>query len=305
MAGRVRVDSLSPERLLQAAAGFGALRVVRAAIDLGLFTELGKGPRSCDQLCRRLGLDRRLAPSLLDTLLGLGWLEREGDDAQAIYVNTREAGHFLDQRSPAFLGPLLQFTETAWLNPPQGLAAALRDPGQATRTDRPAAVAACLAQWHGEALADRLDFSPWQRLLGVDTGDGSAAALVGALVARHPQLVGSAVVATDREAAWPMVDVLALNLVGGSSAPQRALLLQRARAALAPQACLVIVDHLLDDSRRLSATALLHSLARQLEGAAEAPLTAQALGIECLQAGLNLSECLPLPGGASALIVRR
>ena len=80
--------------------------VVRAGS--GLFTELGKGPRSADQLCRALGLSARTAPQWLDALVTLGFLERDGDGERAIYLNTREACHFLDRNSAAYIGAPLE-----------------------------------------------------------------------------------------------------------------------------------------------------------------------------------------------------
>jgi len=79
-----------------------------SAMELGLFTELGKGPRSRRQVCRTLGLNELAAPRLLDALVELGFLEREGDGERAIYLNTREAAHFLDSNSPAYLGNALE-----------------------------------------------------------------------------------------------------------------------------------------------------------------------------------------------------
>jgi DNA-binding transcriptional ArsR family regulator len=95
---------LSPERILLAGFGFRASRMVLSALELGLFTELGKGPRSADQLCRALGLSARTARHWLDALVTLGFLERDGDGELAIYLNTREAAHFLDRNSAAYVG---------------------------------------------------------------------------------------------------------------------------------------------------------------------------------------------------------
>ena len=99
---------LSPERILAAGFGFRASRMLLSALELGLFTELGKGPRSASQLCRVLGLSGRTASQWLDALVSLGFLERDGDDASAIYLNTREASHFLDRNSAAYIGAPLE-----------------------------------------------------------------------------------------------------------------------------------------------------------------------------------------------------
>lgn len=99
---------LSPDRILEAAIGFRASKTLLTAVELGVFTELGKGPRSARQLCQALNLPREAATDLLDGLVTLGFLNREGQDEAAIFMNTREAGHFLDRNSPAYLGALLE-----------------------------------------------------------------------------------------------------------------------------------------------------------------------------------------------------
>jgi hypothetical protein len=95
---------LSPDRIREIAAGFRASEVLFAALELGLFTELGKGPRSYEQLRRALRLNERSALEFLETLVTLDLLRREGAGDEAIYLNTRESAHFLDSRSPAFIG---------------------------------------------------------------------------------------------------------------------------------------------------------------------------------------------------------
>jgi DNA-binding IclR family transcriptional regulator len=101
---------LSPERILRMAGGLRASEVLFSGLELGLFTELGKGPRSLGQLAPVLGLDERAAAGFLDALVTLGLISRDGSGLDAIYVNTREAGHFLDRKSPAYIGAQLAET---------------------------------------------------------------------------------------------------------------------------------------------------------------------------------------------------
>lgn len=99
---------LTSERIVQIAGGFAAAEVLMAALELGLFTELGKGPRSYRQLQRVLGLDERAAPDFLDALVALRLIDRDGSTREAIYVNTRESDLFLDSNSPAYIGGQLR-----------------------------------------------------------------------------------------------------------------------------------------------------------------------------------------------------
>jgi DNA-binding MarR family transcriptional regulator len=95
------------ERIEQIARGLSAAAILLSALELDLFTELGKGPRSYRQLRRALGLREPAASDFLDALVALNLVGREGSERDAIYVNTRESGQFLDRNSPAYIGAQL------------------------------------------------------------------------------------------------------------------------------------------------------------------------------------------------------
>jgi len=95
------------ERIVQIARGLSAAAILLSALELGLFTELGKGPRSYRQLRRALRLSEPGAADFLDALVALNLLGREGIDRDAVYVNTRESGEFLDRNSPEYIGAQL------------------------------------------------------------------------------------------------------------------------------------------------------------------------------------------------------
>ena len=101
-------------RILETAFAFRVSRILLTAVELGVFTELGKGPRTCGQLCRALGLEETAAPDLLDALVALGFLERDGMDARAIYLNTRAGARCLDANAPASLENVLQQAARAY-----------------------------------------------------------------------------------------------------------------------------------------------------------------------------------------------
>lgn len=107
---------LLADRIFEVASAFEASEVLMAAIELGLFTELGKGPRSVEQLRRTLGVDERATEEFLDVLVTVDLLRREGEGQSAIYVNSRESAYFLDGASPAYIGGQLR-TETERLGP--------------------------------------------------------------------------------------------------------------------------------------------------------------------------------------------
>jgi hypothetical protein len=99
---------LSPERILAIVGGVRAAETLFAALEVGVFTELGKGPRSAAQLQRALALDAGSAAGFFDELVTLGLLDRDGSGHAAIYLNSREAARFLDGNSPAYIGARLR-----------------------------------------------------------------------------------------------------------------------------------------------------------------------------------------------------
>lgn len=99
---------LSPARILQTGLGFRDSQLLLSALELGLFTELGKGPRTAQQLCRTLGLSAATSLPWLERLVDLRFLERDGAGDGAIYLNSREAAHFLDRKSAAYVGAELE-----------------------------------------------------------------------------------------------------------------------------------------------------------------------------------------------------
>lgn len=59
-------------------------------MEVGIFTELARGPQSLQEVSQRLGLHPRSAQDFLDALVALGFLGKEGDR----YTNTPQTGLF-------------------------------------------------------------------------------------------------------------------------------------------------------------------------------------------------------------------
>jgi hypothetical protein len=95
---------LSPERILQTGLAFWPSKTLLSAIEIGVFTELARGPEQFAPLSGRLGLHPRSARDFLDTLTALGFLQRTGDT----YANTPETDLFLDERKPSYIGGILE-----------------------------------------------------------------------------------------------------------------------------------------------------------------------------------------------------
>src|SRR5262245_10141814 len=93
----------SPARIMERGMAFGPAEVLLSAIQLQLFTELGSQSLTGAELQTALRLHPRANPDFLDTLVALGFLERDGEGPLARYRNTTETALFLDRASPQFM----------------------------------------------------------------------------------------------------------------------------------------------------------------------------------------------------------
>jgi precorrin-6B methylase 2 len=195
--------SLSPDRILQTGMAFWASKALLSAVELGVFTALAEGPLNGEQLRERLGLHRRAVPDFLDTLLALGFLQREGQGAQACYSNTAETQHFLNRRSPAYIGGMLEMANDRLYRFWGDLGQALRtgqpqneikhsgEPMFAKLYEDPARLEQFMAAMSGISagnftlLAEKFDFGRYRTLADVGGATGQLSCLV---AARHAQL---------------------------------------------------------------------------------------------------------------------
>ena len=99
---------LDPGRIAQIGLGFWPSKTLLSAVELGLFTVLGKGSMSGEEIQDRLGLHPRAVFDFLDALVALDLLARDGEGPAARYRNTTDTAHFLDRTSPAYIGGILE-----------------------------------------------------------------------------------------------------------------------------------------------------------------------------------------------------
>lgn len=97
--------SPTPEKIMQLGLGFWGSKTLLSAIELGLFTELAKGPLDLEAISGRLNLHPRGARDFLDALVALGMLER---NAAGLYSNNPETDAFLDREKPTYIGGMLE-----------------------------------------------------------------------------------------------------------------------------------------------------------------------------------------------------
>jgi hypothetical protein len=96
-----------PDQIIRLGFGFWGSKTLLSAVELGLFTELAKGPLDAQTLTKRLQLHSRSARDFFDALVALGMLKRTGTR----YANTPETGKYLDRTKPTYVGGMLEMSK--------------------------------------------------------------------------------------------------------------------------------------------------------------------------------------------------
>ncbi len=322
----------SPERILQQGLAFWGSKTLLSGIELGVFTELAKGPLDLEALRQRLHLHPRSARDFLDALVALGMLERHA----GVYSNTAETDAYLDRAKPTYLGGLLEMANARlypfWGSLSEGL-----------RTGKPqneikggenlfeviysdqAKLRLFLSAMTGftlptaRALAEKF---PWKDYTTfVDVGAAQGAVPVQVALA-HPHLKGGGF---DLPAVGPVFDQYAasfglesrLRFYPGSfftdplpgadvlimgrilhdwDLQEKRMLIRKAYEALPAGGAFVVVEMLIDDERRRNAMGLLMSLNMLIETQGGFDFT----GADCRgwmsEAGFRQTRVEPLQG---------
>ncbi|PYQ39391.1 MAG: polyketide synthase [Acidobacteria bacterium] len=263
-------SDVTPVAIIQAAQGFMASKHLFVANEIGLFEKLADGPVALDEIARAIGLPRRTARIVVDAMVALGFVARQGSR----YENTAAAQAFLTGRGPMDLRHFLRFWNR--LSYPRW-----DKLEQAVRTGKPLFGELELTKEEQEifskgvgafttgaamALATAYDFKRHRHVLDVGGGTGNFLIL---LLTQHPHLEGTlfelpqaAAVARKTVAASPAAsrikiaegdvfkdpipegkDALILGNVVHLFGPERNLeILRRLRARVREGARLLIVD---------------------------------------------------------------
>ena len=196
-------QELDPSHIMQVGMGFWASKTVLSAVELELFTHLGDGSMSGEEVGERLGLHPRGVYDFLDTLVALRFLERDGDGSDGRYRNTAETAAFLVKGSPTYLGGMLEMCNARLYGFWGDLTAALQT-GQPQNEIKhtgtpmfeelysdPARLEQFMQAMKGislgnaHALAAKVDFSKYQTVCDVG---GATGQLCTVLASHHPHL---------------------------------------------------------------------------------------------------------------------
>jgi hypothetical protein len=197
------MQHLSPGRLMEVGMGFWPAKVLLSAVEIGLFTVLGAGAVTGQELQRALGLHARANPDFFDALVALRLLERDGDGPAARYRNTPETAAFLDRNSPRFIGGFLEMANARlyryWGDLTEGLRTGkpqneIKHTGASMfeelyskpeRLEQFMDAMAGISAGNFQAFAEKFDFSRYQTLCDIGGASGQLSMLV---ALRHPHL---------------------------------------------------------------------------------------------------------------------
>jgi hypothetical protein len=292
----------SPDTILQTGLAFWASKTLLSAIELGVFTELARGPQALESLRDALDLHPRAARDFLDALVALGFLTR----SDGRYANTPDTDLFLDRGKPSYVGGILEMANARlypfWAGLTQALHTGLpqnevahgapglfdtlyADPGRLKQF-----LAAMTGISRGANLAIARQF-PWKdhrSFVDVGTAQGDLAAQI---ALAHPHLHGTgfdlppvrpifeehvrALGVADRvafapgsffEQALPKADVVLMgHILHDWDLPTKRMLIGKAYDALPEGGALVVYESVIDDERKSNAFGLLMSLNMLIE----------------------------------------
>ncbi|HEY1378428.1 MAG TPA: methyltransferase [Gemmataceae bacterium] len=100
---------VTPERIMKFAWGYAAPFILEAAVRTGVFDALAGGPRTLAELTAATGASERGARMVLNALVGLGLL---GKDGRGRYALTPESETYLVSTRPGYLGGFLRHTSS-------------------------------------------------------------------------------------------------------------------------------------------------------------------------------------------------
>lgn len=296
------MNELTPDKIMQLGFGFWGSKTLLSAIELGLFTELVKGPLDANAIGEKFKLHPRSVRDFLDALVALQMLQR---DAAGKYSNTPETDLFLDRAKTTYAGGMLEMANARlypfWGTLTEGLRTG--QPQNEAKTggnlfDRiyhtPESLENFLKAMSGlsfgaaRALAQKFPWKNYKSVIDIGCAQGAVPVV---LARAHPHLSGGGFdlegvrpvfekyVAENRLSnrlrfypgsfftdALPGADVLIMgHILHDWNLEEKKMLLRKAHEALPPNGALIVYESLIDDERRENAFGLLMSLNMLIE----------------------------------------
>jgi O-methyltransferase domain/Dimerisation domain len=332
------VEPLDPGRILELGLAFWSSKTLLSAVELGVFSELAKGPLTADELRQRIGIHERSARDFFDTLVALRMLERDGD----VYSNGAEADAFLDKAKPSYTGGLLEMANNRlygfWGNLTDGLRTG--EPQNEAKADEDffgilysdptllrefAQAMTAVSMGSALAIAEKFPWQKYKTFMDIGTAQGNVPVQV---ALKHPHLTGGGTdlpplqpVTTEYIAAhglsdrlrfqahdffaepFPNADVLIMgHILHDWDLTEKKMLIKKAYDALPDGGALIAYDAIIDDERREN----VYGLTMSLNMLIETPGGFDYTGADCrgwmAEIGFKDSYVEPLTGGESMVV---
>jgi len=331
-------DAVTPANIFKLGFGFWESKTLLSAVELGLFTELAKGPADLADLSRRLGLHDRATRDFLDALVALKMLDRE----DGRYSNTADTDLFLDRGKPSYVGGLLEMANSRLYGSWGFLTEALRtgrnqneakDSGDvfAVLYADPDRLRGFLAAMSGvslgaaQAIAAKFPWKDSKTFVDIGTAQG----MVPVTIARaHNHLSGAGYDLPEVKPVFeefiaqngmrdrvkflsgnfftdslPTADVLIMgHILHDWDLSQKHMLLEKAYAALPKGGALIVYEAIIDDERRQNAFGLLMSLNMLIESPGGFDFTGADCQAWMREAGFAQTRVEPLTGADSMVV---
>ena len=171
----------SPLLLFDTMTAYQRTGVLKAAIELDVFSTIGKGDQTSHAIAQSCGVAERGARILCDYLTVIGFLTKE----DGRYNLTQDSAAFLDKRSPAYMGGAIEFLLSPMLTEAfSDIAGAVRKGG--TILPDGGSVAAAHPVWvkFARAMAS-MTVMPAQAIVGLTGAEGASSLRVLDIAAGH------------------------------------------------------------------------------------------------------------------------
>ena len=295
-------QAIAPDAIMQLGFGYWGSKTLLSAVELGLFTELAKGPLPADAIRVRLGLHERSVRDFLDALVALGMLARE----HGTYANTPATDLYLDRAKPTYMGGMLEMMSARlfrfWADLTEGLkkgkpqneakhggddlfGSLYSDPN---RLEQFLSAMTGLSLGIAHAIARKFPWSHHQSFVDIGVAQGGLPVV---LAQTHKHLTG---VGADLQVVGPIFDkyvvshglqdrlkftkldffnepfpkadvVILGHILHDWDLATKKLLLGKAYDALPADGALIVFEAIIDDERRSNAFGLLMSLNMLIE----------------------------------------
>lgn len=294
-------EQITPDAIMQLGFGYWGSKTLLSAVELGLFTELAKGPRTLEEIRGRFGLHERSARDFLDALVALGMLTRE----QGKYGNTPATDLYLDRAKPSYVGGMLEMMSARlfrfWADLTEGLKTGepqneakhggdlfdtlYSDP---KRLEQFLSAMTGLSLGIAHAMASRFPWAQYKTFVDIGAAQGGLPVVI-AQTHKHLTGIGADLpvvgpiferyVAANKlqdrlkfarldffNDPLPKADVVIMgHILHDWDLPTKKMLIKKAYDALPPGGSFIVFEAIIDDERRTNAFGLLMSLNMLIE----------------------------------------